>query len=178
MIFGKRRLSALCTLPIFLLLIINFFFAIQAGGRGPDEGSKIAFSMLLPLPKTQEQSVKEAAPLSSAQQKKEKLVVVQHAATEIREIANYRPLDDVTREENEHFAVPVHLKEEPALSREVIMKEESSTGQKITRAYRLDFKNGAWVAQPLWTSVETPGVSDSLVRVAVDSVFRSFRSIE
>ncbi|MEO6539235.1 MAG: M56 family metallopeptidase [Ferruginibacter sp.] len=61
------------------------------------------------------------------------------------------------------IALPAALTiEAPEISKEVVVNEENSSGKMVTKAYKVQLKNGQWVAQPLWTLTEIKSPKDSL----------------
>ncbi|MDB5202780.1 MAG: peptidase BlaR1 [Ferruginibacter sp.] len=67
----------------------------------------------------------------------------------------------------ENRIIPVGYQQpQPVVVKEVIMNEENSLGQKITRAYKVQLKNGKWIAEPLYVITETKAVKDSLHPIA------------
>ena len=64
---------------------------------------------------------------------------------------------------NNNYAIPASLKkEEPVISKEVLLNEENSSGKIVTQAYRVQLKNGRWVAEPLWMTSEIKLPNDSI----------------
>ncbi len=62
-------------------------------------------------------------------------------------------------------------------SKEFIFNEESSAGNKVTRAYKMFLVNGKWIVQPLWMYSESKILTDSLISKK-DSLPRPFHIIQ
>lgn len=65
----------------------------------------------------------------------------------------------------------------PRESKEFIFNEESSDGNKVTKAYKMTVVNGKWIVQPLWMYSESKLRTDSLVPT-MDSLPRAFHIIQ
>ncbi len=61
--------------------------------------------------------------------------------------------------------------------KEVIVKEENSSGQSITVTYTLVIENGEMIIKPLWSLSEIKGLKDSL-KIKADTVLKAFNIIQ
>lgn len=73
------------------------------------------------------------------------------------------PLPEINNNAENYYILPASLKiKEPAIIKEVLVNEETSSGKIITQAYKVQLKNGQWVAEPLWMTSEIKGLKDTL----------------
>lgn len=84
------------------------------------------------------------------------------------------PREDIDIEDNQFLPV---TNVEPQESKEFIFHEESSAGNKVTRAYKMVLVNGKWIVQPLWMYSESKILPDSLISKK-DSLPRPFNIIQ
>lgn len=92
-------------------------------------------------------------------------------ADEINKQAN-----EIARQTEESFAMPVTINENDA-SRQIIIKEESSGSKSSSvKVYYLSFENGQWILQPEWIVTAKEIVLDSLSR-KIDSLQHNLKRI-
>jgi beta-lactamase regulating signal transducer with metallopeptidase domain len=62
--------------------------------------------------------------------------------------------------------------------KEIIVKEENSvSGRSITKAYKMIFRDGRWIAEPAWMFTETKLIRDS-IQILKDSIAKPFHIIQ
>jgi beta-lactamase regulating signal transducer with metallopeptidase domain len=62
-------------------------------------------------------------------------------------------------------------------AKELIIEQENNEGVKTSVAYRVEFKQGQWVKEPIWIAVDIRKLKDSM-RIALDSLHMLTDSIQ
>lgn len=76
-------------------------------------------------------------------------------------------LQQVNNLEDHNYALPANFKiQEPVITKEVLLNEENSSGRTVTKAYKVQLKNGQWIVEPLWMTTEIKPGKDSLKQKA------------
>ncbi len=82
-----------------------------------------------------------------------------------------------TEAEEVFYAMPASNSETLVEGKEMIIKDESSDGKKITAAFKALLINGVWTFEPLWMISETKPLKDSLVHTK-DSVLKLIPAVQ
>jgi len=101
----------------------------------------------------------------------------------IKIIPSEKELNDITDQaieniefEEDNFVYPVTATEQDC-TKEVIVNEEISSGKSITKAYKMIFINGQWIAHPMWMFTESVLKKDSVPSMN-DSIIKPFHIIQ
>lgn len=79
--------------------------------------------------------------------------------------------------DEDYFAIHAAVTEDDAIKEVIVNEENSLSGKSITKAYKMVFVNGQWIAQPMWMFTESKLKKDS-IQLMKDSVIKPFHIIQ
>lgn len=80
--------------------------------------------------------------------------------------------------EDHNYALPANFKiQDPVITKEVLLNEENSSGRTVTKAYKVQLKNGQWIVEPLWMTTEIKPGKDSLKQKA-DTLYHIINPVQ
>ena len=105
---------------------------------------------------------------------REPVIVSQIKKKETESKALQQITEEITKQVEQNFAIPVSIKETDD-ARQIIIKEESS-GSTSVKVYYLSFENGQWILQPEWIVTAKEIMLDSLSG-KIDSLSKNLKKL-
>ncbi len=164
-------------IPLSFVILLGWMLMGSAGPATPVEKGTLSRKLLLFPPAAMAAftetnvalSTNDFAKLSPAKQKTAPattLIAVQPETMNITASSDYNTEEDV--QEQAISLLPVAYEAAADSVREVIVTEENSAGNSVTRSYKVNFKNGRWNITLLWLTVDKKS-PDSLIINSKDS---------
>ena len=173
--FSKKNYTPFSAFTMLVVFILNVFLIAQLKNNNKSISST-RFQNIYKIVETQKkvieninsENVVAAQKIRSTQKLGKQFQAKNLAKKNIK--LNQQP-EIKTTPENNNYAIPASLKiEEPVISKEILLNEENSSGKIVTQAYKVQLKNGHWLAEPLWMTTEIKPLKDSLIQKG-DTIF-------